>query len=319
MGENWLVGVDIGGTAIKLAFVNEKGEIIRKWQMPTNKDAGGTFIPDEIADSIRLHMEELNEPFSKLIGLGVGAPAFIEMETGFVHEAVNIGWERYSLKEKLESATKLRVVLDNDANVAALGELWKGAGSGAKNLLCLTLGTGIGGGVIVDGRICHGANGMAGEIGHYIAIPQGGVRCNCGKTGCIETIASATGIVRLALERLAQGEESILFQEKQVTARTVFQALEKGDKLATDVVEYAMEQLGLAIANLSSALNPERIIIGGGVSKAGEYLLAPLRRSFSTYALPRVQAGATFVLAELGNDAGVIGAAWLAKKAFMPE
>lgn len=317
MEENWIAGVDIGGTAIKLAFVNKEGEIIKKWQLQTNKANGGALIPEEIAHSIRLHIKQLGEPFTKLAGLGVGAPAFIDMTTGFVHEAVNIGWQNYPLKEKLEAATGLRSVIDNDANVAALGECWKGAGSGAENILCLTLGTGIGGGVIVDGRICHGANGMAGEIGHYIAIPKDGARCNCGKTGCIETIASATGIVRLTKERLERGERSMLSLEENLTAKAIFQALDRGDELATNVVDYAMEQLGLAIANLSSALNPEKIIIGGGVSKAGDRLLVPLRRSFAQYALPRVQEGATFALAELGNDAGVIGAAWLAKEAFM--
>lgn len=317
MKEKWFVGVDIGGTAIKLAFVNEEGHIIRKWQLPTNKANHGAFIPKEIAASIRVHIEQLGESFTKLVGLGVGAPAFIDMGNDFVLEAVNIGWRNYPLKEMLEKATGLSTVIDNDANVAALGELWKGAGVGAKHILCLTLGTGIGGGVILDGKIYHGANGMAGEIGHYIVSPVDGVRCNCGKTGCIETVASATGIVRLAKERLAKGKASLLTLEKNVSAKAVFQALEQGDQLAKAVVEDAMERLGLVIANLSSALNPEKIIIGGGVSKAGEHLLAPLRRSFSTYALPRVQEGATFVLAKLGNNAGVIGAASLVKNAYL--
>ncbi|MFK3958456.1 ROK family glucokinase [Guptibacillus hwajinpoensis] len=315
--EKWLIGVDLGGTTIKLSFLDFYGEIISKWEIPTDKSEAGRHITTHIARAIDDKMEELNVSRKKFSGIGMGAPGFIEMDSGFIYHAVNIGWRDFPLKDKLEVETGLPVIIDNDANIAALGEMWRGAGDGARDLLCVTLGTGVGGGIITNGTIIHGTNGMAGEIGHITSIPDGGAQCNCGKTGCLETVASATGVVRIAMEKLMSHQDSVLFhtyQEKnEITSRDIFEGAKAQDPYAVEVVNNVTFHLGLAIANLANSLNPSKIVIGGGVSKAGEALLTPLKKQFEKYALPRVREGADFAIATLGNDAGVIGGAWLVK------
>ena len=319
MEEKWLVGVDLGGTTIKLAFINVYGEILHKWEIPTNTSEQGKHITLDVAKAIDKKLEELGELKSKLIGIGMGAPGPVHVASGMIHEAVNLGWKNYPLKDLLEVETGLPVVVDNDANLAALGEMWKGAGEGAKDLVCMTLGTGVGGGVIANGEIVHGVSGAAGEIGHITVVTENGFPCNCGKSGCLETVASATGIVRVAMQKLQDTDEpsilhSMLEEEGRITSKDVFEALEQGDALAEQVVEKVASYLGLAVANLSSTLNPEKIVIGGGVSKAGDALLQPIQRYFAQYAFSRAVKSTKLAIATLGNDAGVIGGAWLVKK-----
>jgi glucokinase len=318
MGKKWYVGVDIGGTTIKMAFVTSEGEIVTKWEIPTNKEDGGKHITSDIARAIDEKCEELGETKEILFSIGLGAPGFINMDTGFIYQAVNIGWKDFPLKDQLEEETGLSVTVDNDANIAALGEMWTGAGDGASNLLCITLGTGVGGGIIANGQILHGVNGMAGEIGHYTSIAEGGAPCNCGKTGCLETIASATGISRLAEEGVQNHPDSALkfvFEQNQtISSKDVFDAAKSEDKLAVSILDEVCFHLGLALANLANALNPEKIVLGGGVSKAGDILLTYLEEHFKRFALRRVAEGCEFKIATLGNDAGVIGGAWLAKQ-----
>ncbi|MBD8071351.1 ROK family glucokinase [Bacillus sp. PS06] len=314
MNEKWLVGIDLGGTTIKMAFINQYGEFITKWEIDTNKE---TIVVD-IAKAIDIKLDELKETKAKLAGIGMGAPGPVNMETGLIYEAVNLGWKDYQLKSHLELETGLPAVIDNDANIAALGEMWKGAGDGSKDLICVTLGTGVGGGIISNGEVVHGVNGAGGEIGHITAIPEGGSPCNCGKTGCLETVASATGISRLAVQALKDSTEEsrlrdLFEQNGQMTSKMVFDALAENDPIAKDVVDQVAFHLGFALANLANGLNPEKIVIGGGVSKAGEDLLNPVREQFKRFVFPRVGAGATFTIAQLGNDAGVIGGAWIAK------
>ncbi len=315
--EKWLVGVDLGGTTIKIAFITMDGHIVEKWEIPTNIELDGKNIVPDIAISIDAKLEELSEPKEKLAAIGMGAPGFIDMKTGFIYHAVNIGWRDYPLKEELEKATGLSVTVDNDANIAAIGEMWRGAGDGEGNLLMVTLGTGVGGGIIVNGHIMHGTNGMAGEIGHITSIPDGGAPCNCGRMGCIETIASATGISRISKEKALKDTTSALYkileQNGEVQAKDVAAAAEKGDKVAIETLEEVTFHLGLVIANLANSINPGKIVIGGGVSKAGNTLMERLQEKFKHYALPRVAEGAELKVATLGNDAGVIGGAWLAK------
>ncbi|WP_070120670.1 ROK family glucokinase [Bacillus marinisedimentorum] len=318
MKKDWLAGVDLGGTTIKLAFTDLYGDIITKWEITTDTSDQGKNITEDIARTIDEKLDELKESKGRLAGIGMGAPGFINMETGFIYQAVNIGWKDFPLKDRLEIETGLPVTVDNDANIAAIGEMWKGAGDGARDLLAVTLGTGVGGGIIANGEILHGTNGMAGEIGHITSIPEGGARCNCGKTGCLETIASATGIVRVAREKLAEAESvselaKITADGSPLTSRDVFTAAEAGDALAAEVVDEVMFHLGLALANLANAINPSKIVIGGGVSKAGAALIDPLEKHFKRFALPRVYEGAEIAAATLGNDAGVIGGAFLAK------
>lgn len=316
MNDQWLVGIDLGGTTIKMAFINHYGEIQEKWEIPTDKS--GKEITTDIAKAIDAKLAELGLPKAKLAGIGMGAPGPVNLDSGLVYVAVNLGWENYPLRDHLEMETGLPAVIDNDANIAALGEMWKGAGDGARDLICVTLGTGVGGGLISNGEVIHGVNGAGGEIGHITVVPEGGAPCNCGKTGCIETIASATGIVRVAKEKLASTDKvsvlhTIIENNSDLTSKDVFDAVDQGDALAEEIIDYVTFHLGLALASISNGLNPEKIVIGGGVSKAGERLITKVEHYFKRFAFPRVAAAATITIATLGNDAGVIGGAWLAK------
>jgi glucokinase len=319
MEEKWLVGVDIGGTTIKMAFISLNGDILYSWEIDTDKRDSGRHIPTSITRSIDQKLTELNQTKNRLIGIGIGAPGPVNTEDGSIEVAVNLGWEHFPLQAILERETSLPVVVDNDANIAAIGEMWKGAGKGAKNLICVTLGTGVGGGIIVNGEVVHGVNGAGGEIGHMTTVPKNGSPCNCGKSGCLETVASATGIVRLAIEEIACGDYisqlgDYYEKHQTITAKQVFDAANEADELAKRVIHQVAHHLGLALANLANGLNPEKIVIGGGVSKAGDALLGPLKEDFDLFAFPRVAQGIEIVTATLGNNAGVIGGAWLAKE-----
>lgn len=313
--EKWLMGVDLGGTTTKLAFISVYGEIQHKWEIPTDISNNGKNITTDIAKAIDSKLEDLGQTKSKLLGIGMGAPGPVNGSTGMIYEAVNLGWKNYPLKDLLEVETSLPAVVENDANIAALGEMWKGAGNGAKDLVCVTLGTGVGGGVIANGELVQGISGAAGEIGHITSVIDNGYPCNCGKTGCLETIASATGIVRLMNEALKSFEGTTILPES-FTSKDIFDSAAKGDKLSQAVIDQVAQLLGVALANLANVLNPEKIVIGGGVSKAGETLLKPVRKQFEKFAFPRVAKSTELDIATLGNDAGVIGAAWLVKSTF---
>jgi glucokinase len=318
LDEKWLSGVDIGGTTIKLAFISEDGELITKWEIETDKSEKGQRIPTDIANSIHEKLADLNQPKTKLIGIGIGAPGPINFYDGSVEVAVNLGWSNFPLKDLLERETALPVAVDNDANLAALGEMWKGAGKGANDLIFVTLGTGVGGGIIANGKIVHGINGAGGEIGHTTSVINDGAHCNCGKEGCLETIASATGIVRLAIEQVCSTNinsklRDFYNEHKTLTAKLVLDCAKENDEIAKNVIDQVTLYLGLALANLANGLNPEKIVIGGGVSKAGDTLIIPLKNQFARFSFPKVLEGVEITIASLGNDAGVIGGAWIAK------
>ncbi|WP_243290553.1 ROK family glucokinase [Bacillus sp. FJAT-47783] len=320
MENKYLVGVDLGGTTVKIAFIRLNGEIVVKWEIPTNK-VSNTIVQD-IAEAIKQKVNEIGFEYKDLIGIGMGAPGPVELETGLVYNAVNLGWDHYPLKEELEKYTGLPAIIDNDANIAALGEMWKGAGNNAKDLICVTLGTGVGGGIIANGEVIHGVLGAGGEIGHITVVPEGGAPCNCGKTGCLETVASATGIVRLALERIQHQNVNSTLKEKYkqagfISAKDVFDAARKEDAIGKSVIDEMSFYLGLAIANLSTSLNPKKVIIGGGVSKGADLFLHKVQDYFKKFAFPTVVKGAEIKVATLGNDAGVIGGAWLVKTKLM--
>ncbi len=268
MEDTWFAGIDLGGTTIKLAFINMYGEIQHKWEVPTDKS--GNTITVTIAKALDQKLEELNKPKRIVKWIGMGAPGPVEMTTGMVYETTNMGWKNYPLKDHLEAETGIPAVIENDANIAALGEMWKGAGDGAKDVILVTLGTGVGGGIIVNGEIVHGKNGAGGEIGHICSIPEGGAPCNCGKSGCIETIASATGIVRIAKEKLAAVSDSSLLQVRDLTARDVFEAAKQQDKTALEVVDYVAKHLGLVLGNLASAMNPTKSCSAEACLKRGK-------------------------------------------------
>ncbi|MBT2726540.1 ROK family glucokinase [Bacillus sp. ISL-75] len=318
MSRKWIVGVDLGGTTTKLAFITTEGEIVHKWEIPTDNTNEGQNITGNIAKAIDEKLAEHDQLKSNLLGIGMGAPGPVNYEKGIVLNVVNLGWpDNYPLKDRLEAATSLPAAIENDANSAALGEMWMGAGAGAKDLVCVTLGTGVGGGVIVGGKVVQGINGAAGEIGHITAIPSGGAPCNCGKTGCLETVASATGIVRLAKIELAKGIKGELSEKLaengSITAKDVFDAARNSDELAQSVLDEVSFHLGFVLASIANTLNPEKIVLGGGVSKAGDILVDPVKNNFEKFAFSPVKDSTKLALATLGNDAGVLGAAWLIK------
>lgn len=304
MGEKRLAAFDIGGTSIKLAFLTTEGEIIRKWSIPTDRTDNGSRIVTDIARSFHKELEIDGLTTANVLAAGVGAPGPADPIEGTISGAVNIGWPNgYPLKKLLEEAIELPVFIENDANCAALGEMWKGAGSGSADVVCVTLGTGVGGGVVSKGMIITGVNGSAGEIGHITVMPENGFSCNCGKQGCLETVASATGIINLYKQ---QGKNA-------PDARTVFQHAAAGDEAAQYAIDRCAFYLGLAIGNIANTVNPAKIVVGGGVSEAGETLLKPLKEYVGQFTFPRAMDVLTIEKAQLGNDAGVIGAAYLAK------
>ncbi|TCT26966.1 glucokinase [Melghiribacillus thermohalophilus] len=318
MNKRVFLGADIGGTFIKLAIMDGQGNIIKKWSIETNTSDQGRHIPLEIYESFSKHLEMENLTFEHIYGLGIGAPGFVDLSSGIVYEAVNIGWKDFNLKQAMESYIHQPVFVSNDANLAALGENWKGAGKNVEDLIMVTLGTGVGGGVITSGQVINGINGTGGEIGHITVSPQDGPLCNCGRRGCIETYASATGIARMGYEAVQNGKETSLKEimnlNGRITAKDVFEEAKKDDQVCRKIIEKVTDLLGLVLSNLAIAINPKKIVIGGGVANAGEELLSPLKKSFRRYCLPRTADACTFQLAELGNDAGVIGGAYLVKK-----
>jgi len=311
-----IIGVDIGGTSVKVGLINYDGEIVYKWEIPTNKDHQGRGIVDDVWNSITETLSKQNIG-KRIIGIGVGAPGFVNRKTGIVEEAVNIGWKNFELRDAFHHLSDLPVFIENDANLAALAENWQGRGEQSEDAMFITLGTGVGGGIIVNGEIMNGVNGTAAELGH-ILVDLNGSRCNCGRTGCLETIASATGIVRQSMDEVSNNPNGALAyhykRHGKLEAKDVFNLAEDGDMASENIIDKTMDVLGLAIANTAVIINPSQIIIGGGVSKAGERLLSKINRSFKKYALPRIIECCELRLAELGNDAGIIGAAYLVKK-----
>lgn len=317
MSEQLLIGVDIGGTTIKIGVIKTEGTIVDKWEIKTNKDNNAKNIPLDIWNSIKLKIKNLDIEKTDILGIGVGAPGFVDVKTGEVSIAVNLGWKDFKLAAILKELSGLPVMVDNDANIAAVGENWKGSGRLADNLIAITLGTGVGGGIIANGQVINGVNGTAGEIGH-ITVEAGGSPCNCGRNGCLETVASATGIVRQAKNAIQSDSVTTLKDRsklKELSAKDVFELAATGDKASQEIIDRVTDVLGLAIANMATIINPSIIVIGGGVSKAGEDLLKPLRKAFESYTLPRIDEGCEFVIASLGNDAGIIGGAYLVKQA----
>lgn len=301
-------GVDVGGTTVKLGFFDEEGKLLEKWEIPTRTQDSGKHILPDVAASILDKMKEREVSREDIAGVGIGAPGPVDAN-GTVYVAVNLGWGTFSLKNELQSLLNLPVEAGNDANVAALGEMWKGGGQGYSNVVAVTLGTGVGGGIIVDGKILSGATGAGGEIGHIHVMDDEPERCNCGNHGCLEQYASATGIVRLAKRRLAEDDKpSVLRGEENISAKAVFDAVKAGDELAMEVAERFGKILGKTLAGIAAVVNPEIFVIGGGVSKAGPILLDYIQKYYTPDAFSGSR-GALFSLATLGNDAGIYGAA----------
>lgn len=303
----YCIGVDIGGTTVKMGLFEENGSILDKWEIVTDTSGEGKAILPDIALSVEKKISGHGLDKSDLLGIGVGVPAPVNAD-GVVNGSANLGWKYKEVKKELQEMTGLSCYIGNDANVAALGEMWKGGGEGEKNMIMVTLGTGVGGGVIIDGKMLVGANGAGGEIGHICVNYSETEHCGCGNRGCLEQYGSATGIVRLAKKKLEQETRSTVLDKKDVTAKDVFDAVKDGDEVAKEIAVEFGRYLGYGLANLAAVADPAVFVIGGGVSKAGEVLIPYIQEPYMERAF-FADRNVRFVLAKLGNDAGICGAA----------
>ncbi|WP_206917223.1 ROK family protein [Alicyclobacillus suci] len=301
-------GVDVGGTSIKTALVTEKGEIVTRSSFATNLHRRPEDVCNELQGVLHQVVEKAACSISDVVGVGVGLPGFLDLKKGEIIKLPNIGWENIPFIQIAENAFHLPVVMENDAKVAALAESWIGAGQHALALVCVTVGTGVGGGFVVHQRLYRGVNGMAGEVGH-LTVDKGGLPCHCGRRGCLETVASATAMVRRAKELQASGQlsDEVAIDE----AKTIFDLADKGDKMAQQIIDEAADWLGFGLSIIAGTVNPDTILIGGGISKAGDVFLRPVTEAFRRYALHLVADACTVRAAKLTNDAGVIGASRL--------
>ena len=300
-------GIDLGGTTVKLAYFNETGELLSKWEIPTVTAEGGKQILPDIAAAVQDYIAEKAIDPADILGIGIGVPGAV-LPDGTVNRCVNLGWGVFNIEKELQALTGLPVKAGNDATVAALGECWKGGGAGFNSLVMATLGTGVGGGIILDGKPLYGVHGASGEIGHMVINREETELCGCGKRGCVEQYCSATGVVRLAKRFLAKNNQpSALRQQDNLTCKDVFDAAAAGDKPAQEILEQVYCYMGEFLANVCCVIDPEVVVLGGGVSRAGQPLVAGVERYFKEKVF-HAQRETKFVLAELGNDAGVYGA-----------
>ncbi len=308
--KKYCFGIDIGGTSVKMGLFDISGKVLDKWEIPTRTANGGEAILPDIAASALAKLEGMNIPKEEVAGMGIGVPGPIN-DAGVVPHTANLGWGYKEVTKEMEELTGFPCKGGNDANVAALGEMWKGAAAGRRSGVMVTLGTGVGGGVIINGKILTGTNGAGGEIGHIHvddAIPG---HCGCGNQGCLEQVASANGIVRLAKWMLQDKTEvKTSLDTDMMSAKDIWDAVKAGDEFAVEVAERFGKYLGTALANIASTVDPEVFVIGGGVSKAGQVVLDYIRKYYVKYTFKACR-NADFVLASLGNDAGIYGSARL--------
>lgn len=313
--KKYITSADIGGTTVKLGIFTIEGDLTEKWEISTRKEDYGEHILPDIAESLNKKFAEKGINKEDVAGLGIGVPGPVG-EDGTVFRCVNLGWGVFNVADRCKELTGLDTKVGNDANVAALGETWKGSGEGYSNAVMVTLGTGVGGGIIIDGKIVYGTNGAGGEIGHIPVNEEETECCGCGKKGCLEQYASATGLVRTAEKLLKKEAEdssvktSVLEDCPYISAKVVCDAAREGDVLARQAINKSMEMLGKALAMIACVLNPQVFIIGGGLAKSGDLLLPPMTEAFrkNTFWASKET---TFELAKLGNLAGIYGAAKL--------
>ncbi|RJE82812.1 ROK family protein [Paenibacillus sp. 1011MAR3C5] len=312
MSEKIYIGVDVGGTTIKVGICDAEGQLLHTFEGPTGTGKGTDVILHNIASYAREIVKDSPFEWEQVEGVGVGIAGFLDIPRGFVKFSANLYIENTDLKGFLEQELQKPIKVNNDANVAALGEAWAGAGKGIDNCVCYTLGTGVGGGIIIGGRIVEGFASMAGELGHASIVPDlEAIQCGCGKMGCLETVSSATGIIRMAKDAVERGDRTTLSGLEDITAKDVVDAAKAGDEVAARIVSRAAFYLGKSMSTLAILLNPQYFIIGGGVSKAGDFLFDQIREVFEKYTLDQAKEGVKIVPATLGNNAGIVGAAGL--------
>ncbi len=300
-------GVDLGGTTVKIAYFDTEGNMLDKWEIPTVTANNGAQILPDIAASIDDYIAAKGIDRASLIGIGIGVPGPVSTR-GVVNKCINLGWGVFNIEVELSKLTGMPVQAGNDANVAALGESWKGGGAGCDNVVMATLGTGVGGGIVVEGKLVAGVHGAGGEIGHMVLNRNETETCGCGKKGCVEQYCSATGIVRIAKQFLASSSApSALRTIEPLTCKDIFDAGKAGDQLALDILEQVYAYLGEFLANVCNVVNPEVVVLGGGVSKAGQCLLDGAKKYFDKWVFHAAR-DVRFALASLGNDAGAYGA-----------
>lgn len=307
------IGIDVGGTSVKLGLFETDGTLVEKWEVKTRKEENGKYILRDVAESIRAKVAERGLDLKRdIAGAGLGVPGPV-MPDGSVEVCVNLGWHNVNPQEELSALLdNIPVRSGNDANVAALGEMWQGGGKGYSDIIMITLGTGVGGGVILDQKIQNGRHGLGGEIGHIHVRDDEWEHCNCGGVGCLEQIASATGIAREARRKMAVDDRPSALRQfgDDVTAKDVLDAAKENDALANEVVEVVSRYLGLALAQAALIVDPEIFVIGGGVSRAGQFLIDRVQKYYDQFT-PISSYKAKIGLATLGNDAGIFGAARL--------
>ncbi|RHV89620.1 ROK family protein [Lachnospiraceae bacterium OF09-33XD] len=306
--KQYAIGIDVGGTTVKIGLFRTEGELLKKWEIRTRTEQEGRFILPDAAASVRKSLENEGISLSEVEGVGIGVPGAV-LESGVVNRCVNLGWGVVDVAAEFSGLLDgLPVQVGNDANVAALGEMWKGGGQGFQNMVMVTLGTGVGGGVILNERIVHGAFGAAGEIGHICMSDTETECCGCGKRGCLEQYASASGIARMAEKKLLEDDRPTSLRElEKVTAKDIFAAAKAGDILAMELVEDLGSMLGKALSFISCVVDPQAFVIGGGVSGAGSILTDTIQKYYRKSAF-HASEETKFVLATLGNDAGIYGA-----------
>lgn len=315
MSNEIFVGVDLGGTSIKIGLCDKNGRLLHKMEGPTETGRGADYVIDTIADYVRRIVADSSLSWDRVAGIGIGIPGFTDIPNGIVILAPNLQWHNVPIKVMLEEKLGKKVVIDNDANAAALGEFWSGAGKDIDNVVCYTLGTGVGGGIIINGKIYRGFSGVAGELGHMQVVPDlEAIQCGCGQMGCLETVSSATGIIRMARDAVERGDRTTLSLLDPLSAKNVFDAAKSGDEVALRIINRAAYYLGKSMALIAVVINPQRFIVGGGVSRAGETLLSPVREVFDQFTPEPAREGVEIVTALLGNDAGMVGAARLLLK-----
>ncbi|MCG7420071.1 glucokinase [Macrococcus epidermidis] len=314
-----ILAADIGGTTCKLGVLDETLEILHKWEIPTKTENNGESILKNVYDSFVVNAKHKNYDMNDVLGIGLGVPGPIDFKTGVVNGAINLNWHgKINIKEQFEKLSGLPVYVDNDANVATLGEKFKGAGQNEPDVICVTLGTGVGGGIISNNELVHGHNGSGGELGHFKVDFKERFQCNCGKKGCLETVASATGVVNLSYHYYAELQFQTVIEDaiknRTLQAKMVFDAAKAGDEFATYVIKKVARNLAYALSVFSVVTNPKYIIIGGGVSKAGDFLIQHIEDVYREITFTPATQGTKVVTATLGNDAGIIGAAGLIKQ-----
>ncbi len=305
-------GIDIGGTTVKIGILSEEGQILDKWEIKTRTEDNGAHIVSDIAESLKKAIAEKGYSMDDVIGAGMGVPGPV-MADGTINRCVNLGWGVYNAAAELSGLLGVPVKAGNDANVAALGEQWMGGGKGYDNVVMITLGTGVGCGIILDGKILAGTTGAAGECGHMtIADPEDMIyTCGCGRHGCLETLTSATGVVNIAKHLVETTDKATSLRDlPEITSKDIWDAAKAGDAGALEVVDKVAYYLGKAINTIAVVVNPEIFVIGGGVSKAGQFLLDKVVKSFQDQTFHAVK-NTKITLATLGNDAGMVGAARL--------